>query len=293
MLAERSWARGRLLGFDTETTGVDVETDRVVSAALIEVTPGRDPVIRTWLIDPGVEIPEAAIAVHGISTERARQTGRRPAEALSEIYETLTRLWTPEVPLITFNGAYDLSIMDREGLRHLAAGLDITDRYMVDGLIIDREVDRYRKGSRKLDAVCRCYGVVLGAAAHHADADTLAAMRLAWKIAARYPAQVGNVALPELHANQRQWHRQWGARMAQWLREQAETLSSLWINGQLAQVRARLAKLDITDELTADLIAQVCKETRQRADEFAAAGVQWPLHPRPSTPTPRGQATVN
>jgi len=283
MLAESSWARGRLLGLDFETSGVDVEEDRIVSGALIDVVPGREPVTHTWLIDPGIEISEAATAVHGISTEQAREAGRRPAEVFPEIFEMVARLWTPEVPLITFNGSYDLSIMDREGLRHLGAGLDTTGRCMVDGLVIDREMDRYRKGGRKLGAMCQHYGVALGADAHHADADTLAAMRLAWKLAARYPDRVGNVALPRLHDCQQAWHRQWGARMAQWLDKQAAELSSLWLAGRLAEVRARLAKLDITEEPSVDLIAQTCKATRERAAEFALAGTQWPIHPRPST----------
>lgn len=283
MLEQSSWIRGRLIGLDYETTGVDVENDRAVSAALVLVDPGADPKVYTWLIDPGIEIPEAATAVHGITTARVREAGRPAREMLADIYETLNRLWTPDVPLITYNGSYDLSLMDREGRRHLGAGLDITQRYMVDGLVIDREVDRFRKGGRKLAAVCQCYGVPLGTEAHRADADTLAAMRLAWKLAARYPVQVGNVALPTLHARQQGWHQRWGARMASWLEGQATELTGLWLDGRLPEVRARLAKLEITEDPSADLIAQTCKETRARAAEFAAAGAQWPMHPHPST----------
>lgn len=283
MLAETSWARGPLLGLDFETSGVDIENDRIVSGALIEVIPGAEPVTHTWLIDPGVEIPEAATAVHGFSTKHVREHGRPPAEALGEILEKLGQRWTPEVPLITFNGSYDLSIMDREGLRHLGCGLGITDRWMVDGLIIDREVDRYRKGGRKLGVVCQHYGVALGADAHHADADTLAAMRLAYKIAARHPGRVGNVALPQLHADQQRWHAQWGNRMAQWLEGQAATLSTLWLDRKLSEVRARLTKMEIAEEPSDDVVAAACKRTRKRAEEFAAAARQWPMHPRLST----------
>jgi DNA polymerase-3 subunit epsilon len=282
MLMQSSWARGSLLGLDFETSGVDVENDRIVSGALIEVAPGVEPVTHTWLIDPGVEISEAATAVHGFSTKHVREHGQSPAGALGEILEKLERLWTSEVPLITFNGSYDLSIMDREGLRHLGEGLPLGQRWMIDGLVIDREVDRYRKGGRKLATVCQHYGVALGADAHHADADTLAAMRLAYKLAARYPGRVGNVALPDLHERQRHWHEQWCTRMARWLEGQAATLGGLWVDGRPAEVAARLAKLEITEEPSDELVGKVCAETRQRAAQFAASASQWPMHPRPA-----------
>ena len=77
------WHDGPLVGFDTETTGVDVATDRIVTAAVVtrDATGTR---ARTWLIDPGVPIPPAATAVHGITTEQARTEGRAPRAALDE-----------------------------------------------------------------------------------------------------------------------------------------------------------------------------------------------------------------
>ena len=88
--AAPSWVTGPLLGFDTETTGVDPLGDRLVTAAVVSCGPlgadgarGRD--VRTWLADPGVEIPEAAAAVHGITTERARAEGRPAAQVLEEV----------------------------------------------------------------------------------------------------------------------------------------------------------------------------------------------------------------
>ena len=53
-----TWHDGPMVGFDTETTGVDVGADRVVTAAVVR----RDATgnqVRSWLIDPGVAIPEA------------------------------------------------------------------------------------------------------------------------------------------------------------------------------------------------------------------------------------------
>ncbi len=95
-----TWPLGPLLGFDTETTGVDPSGDRLVTAALVwRAEPQADGVrpqsVTTWLADPGVEIPEAAAAVHGVTTERARAEGRPVTEALERSASTWWRRWRP------------------------------------------------------------------------------------------------------------------------------------------------------------------------------------------------------
>ena len=54
-----AWTQGPFLGFDTETTGVNTSTDRIVTAALI-TREGGVTTERTWLLNPGVEIPVEA-----------------------------------------------------------------------------------------------------------------------------------------------------------------------------------------------------------------------------------------
>lgn len=67
-----SWTNGPRVGFDTETTGVDVTTDRIVTAALVFREPGQEDKVMSWIINPGIEIPQGSIDVHGITNERAR-----------------------------------------------------------------------------------------------------------------------------------------------------------------------------------------------------------------------------
>ena len=51
---------GRLGVFDLETTGVDVDTSRIVSACIAVIDDDGEVVDRwDWLADPGIEIPEA------------------------------------------------------------------------------------------------------------------------------------------------------------------------------------------------------------------------------------------
>ena len=72
---------GRLGVFDLETTGVDVETSRIVSACVAILEADGTVVARwDWLADPIIEIPEGASAVHGITTDRAREDVLIPAE---------------------------------------------------------------------------------------------------------------------------------------------------------------------------------------------------------------------
>ena len=65
------WYEGPLAAFDTETTGVDVEGDRMVSAALVvQDGPGGRPRVTRWLINPGMPSP-------GGRDRRARPDRRR------------------------------------------------------------------------------------------------------------------------------------------------------------------------------------------------------------------------
>lgn len=48
---------GPMTALDFESTGVDIETARVVTACTAIVGGNQPPLVRRWLADPGVEIP--------------------------------------------------------------------------------------------------------------------------------------------------------------------------------------------------------------------------------------------
>ena len=84
--------------FDLETTGIDVATSRIVSAHVGLLNADGELVEqRSWLADPGVEIPAGAAAVHGITTERARAEGRPAAEVVGEILAALSDLFSRDI----------------------------------------------------------------------------------------------------------------------------------------------------------------------------------------------------
>jgi DNA polymerase-3 subunit epsilon len=214
------WHRGPLVGFDLETTGVDPTTARIVTASLVFLPPGR-PVTacRSWLVDPGVEIPDEAATIHGITTERARAEGVPAGAAVGEILTAVDRTWQAGVPMVVFNAPYDLTVIDAEAARYAHLPLSARPGWrravILDPLVMDRRVDRYRRGRRTLQAAAEHYGI--GAFdPHSSDADAAAACLVARAIAERF-GWVARVAPPALHAVQGLWYRQWAARFQEYL----------------------------------------------------------------------------
>ncbi|MFI2184087.1 3'-5' exonuclease [Streptomyces sioyaensis] len=220
-----SWHQELLVSFDLETTGTDVEHDRIVTAALIRLEgDGRAVEKLTWLLDPGVPIPEEAAAIHGISTTYVQEHGRPPADAIAEITEALAEALRADIPLVVMNARYDLSLLDRECRRHglptLTERLGHPPAPVIDPLVLDKHVDRYRKGKRALQALCGHYGVRLDGA-HEAGADAAAAAGVVRRIGEKYPA----VALPSpraLHALQEQAAAEQAASFQEYLRRSGD-----------------------------------------------------------------------
>jgi DNA polymerase III subunit epsilon len=192
--------------FDLETTGVDVETARIVTAHIGVIGATGEPVESwSWLADPGVEIPSGATAVHGITTERARTEGRPAQEVVAEVIDVLAQLLGRPLPLVVYNAAYDLSVLRHEARRHGLTPLE-APRPIIDPLVIDKAVDRYRRGKRTLEAAAVEYGVEL-TGAHDAAADAIAAGRVAQALARRHESALpGDIAA--LHGAQISWHEQ-------------------------------------------------------------------------------------
>lgn len=212
-----SWFTGRLAAFDIETTGTDTEHDRIVTAAVSVVGGGEGTLSTNWLVDPGVEIPAEATAVHRITTERARNEGLPADQAVFEITEHLAELINQRIPIVAFNARFDLTILDREARRYeqetlidLIGGSEAL--LVIDPYVLDKQFNRFRKGRRTLSDLCEVYGIPLNDA-HAADADALAAARLAWRLGNNLE-ELGAYDLEALHASQ-----------TVWAAEQAESLS--------------------------------------------------------------------
>jgi DNA polymerase-3 subunit epsilon len=204
------WYEGPLAAFGTETTGTDVERDRIVSAALVlEPGAGQPAEVVRWLVDPGVPVPVAARAVHGLSEEFLRLYGRPPGPVLDELARELTRTGGAGVPLVVTDAPFGLTLLDRELRRHRRTGLGsyATGRAwsVLDPRVLDRHLDRNRAGSRTLTDLCEHYAVPLPGT-HDAAADATASLALARAIGRRYAGRLGGLAVSELHARQAAWY---------------------------------------------------------------------------------------
>lgn len=209
------WAR-RIGVFDLETTGIDVRTDRIVTAhvGVLDET-GTVIEARSWLADPGVEIPSAAQAVHGISTAHARQHGRPAPHVVAEVAEALAALFAAGIPVVAYNAPYDFSLLRYEASRHGVPPIE-NPAPVIDPLVLDKAFDTYRRGKRTLSVVAEHYRVALDAA-HEAAADAVAAGRVALALCERY-GDLLPAAVNELHTNQ-----------IAWARSQAESLTEYFI----------------------------------------------------------------
>lgn len=240
-----AWHRGPKVAFDTETTGQDPDWARIVTATIVEISPDGATRAHQWLLNPGVDIPQGATDVHGVTTERAQADGVDPGQAIFEITGLLALNLYRGVPVIAYNGAYDLTVLDRECRRH---GVDtLTDRLahvapIVDPYVLDKAVDKYRPSkcdgnqrraprctcgaqSRQLADVCLHYGVRIDGA-HDATADALAAARVAFALAERYPELQVDVA--RLHTLQVTWRREQCESLEEYLRRTDPTAT---VNG--------------------------------------------------------------
>ncbi|WP_349827790.1 5'-3' exonuclease H3TH domain-containing protein [Brevibacterium litoralis] len=218
------WSTGPFYGFDLETTGVDTRTARIVSAALVPFGPvpaatggaRPDPMLRVplepreWLLDPGVPIPEAAIAVHGITNERVRAEGQDPATGVASILDALAAVAAEGGVIVGHNVVYDLTILQAESLRTGQTAPDGTPRTakevvgaVVDTFVLDKQVEKYRRGKRDLTTLTAVWGVALDDA-HDATADARAAALMALRIARAHP-EVGGLDARAVHAAQIDW----------------------------------------------------------------------------------------
>ncbi len=62
----------RFVSFDLETTGFIAGVDRIVEVGAVRFVNGQPEATFCTLVDPGVEMPEAATAVNGISSDMVR-----------------------------------------------------------------------------------------------------------------------------------------------------------------------------------------------------------------------------
>lgn len=203
-----TWKEQVFIGLDFETTSPDPKIALPVEIGLIIVSK-EGAILEDFsaIVNPGITIPEEAIAVHGITQERVEKEGIPCEKALETLRGVLLEFKT--APVVIYNVPYDWSIVYNQTVNRGISMLELINRPIcfIDPLVIDRSVDKYRKGSRKLNDVCKHYGVSLENA-HSAKDDAHATCLLTKAIIKEYPA-IGMVSLVELQNKQIKWYNEW------------------------------------------------------------------------------------
>ncbi|QPK94388.1 DNA polymerase III subunit epsilon [Actinomyces sp. zg-332] len=223
------------VGFDTETTGVNYYEDKIVTAALVfyDFSSKNAQRVHNWLADPGIEISPQASAVNGITTEYAREHGRPLNDVLLEIRDTLIAAIKDDIPIVIFNANFDLSIL-HNNLR--SAGLETIEDILgedvynvLDPLVIDRAVDKYRRGKRTLESMMNFYGVTQRDALHDAQVDTEVMLEVLDKIFDKHPV-LDTFSAEELHSWQKDAYKNWAEGYNSWLAKSGKpaNVSGVW-----------------------------------------------------------------
>ncbi|GAA1342090.1 3'-5' exonuclease [Arthrobacter roseus] len=214
MTIPTNWHELPRAAFDLETTGQDPLEARIVTASVVLVN-GRGDVLQhhEWLANPGIPIPDEAANIHGVNTATASASGAPADEVAGEICAILGGMFTADIPVMAFNACYDFTVLSRECGRHSQA--TITSMPVIDPYILDKQMDRYRRGKRTLTALSELYGVPHDNA-HTSAADVMATLGVASALAEKYPELHGDAT--ELHHKQTGWASQQAASFQEYLR---------------------------------------------------------------------------
>ena len=213
------WINEGFIAFDTETTGVDVDSARVVTAAAV-VFEGAVPLFtRSWLIKVDVDIPEITTAVHGITNEMSQRDGQEQGEALAEIRDFLA---DSGMPIVCFNSGFDIPLFNAN-LARLGLSLLPTDQVLCS-YVIDKQCNKYVKGKaqRRLKPTADRYGIELSEEDWHgAEADARVAGQIFLAELAAYP-ELSEFSVGELSSTINLWREQQDRDFQEWLARQPQ-----------------------------------------------------------------------
>jgi DNA polymerase-3 subunit epsilon len=205
--------------FDTETTGLILDQSRIVTAALhlVDVNGNVLEGGKDWLINPGVPIPKEASEVHKVYDADV-VNAQDAASGVKEIVDAIQGYFDQGIPVLAYNAPYDFTILHYEALRYDIEPVKFG--FVIDPLVIDKTIDKWRKGKRTLGAAAERYGVSL-ANAHKAADDAIAAGQVGLAMMRFYQA-LNDPKLPfpnsleELHELQAKWADENEKSYAQW-----------------------------------------------------------------------------
>ena len=170
-----------LVFFDLETTGTNINTDRIVEICYLKVYPNGNEESKTLRINPEMHIPEDASAIHGIYDADVADcpTFKDVAKKIASDIEGCD--------LAGFNSnRFDIPVLAEEFLR-AGVDIDLMKRKFVDVQVIYHKLER-----RTLSAAYKFYCDKDLEDAHTAEADTRATYEVLKAQLDHYPEELVN-----------------------------------------------------------------------------------------------------
>lgn len=161
--------------FDLETTGVDLVNDRIIQLSVIKIVDWKETERLTMLINPGVPIPAAATAVHGI-TDRDVLVEPKFFQVAEQIHEFFKGCDLAGYNILRF----DVPMLVQEFERCRIAWPEDGVRYL------DAQNIFFKMEPRTLEAAVKFYCNRDHVEAHSAEADALATLDVLKEQVSRY-----------------------------------------------------------------------------------------------------------
>ncbi|HEX7480078.1 MAG TPA: 3'-5' exonuclease [Polyangiales bacterium] len=187
------WAETRVAVIDFETTGLSSENDRILEIGVACFAGGELTLLKNWLVNPGVPIPEQSRAIHNIADEEIAG-----APSFAQVVHELRDVLRGHLP-VAYNAGFDRGFLHAELKRaesaaegeHALPPAFVPEVVWIDPLVWVRELYRDDK-SKKLTEVTARLGIALERA-HRAASDAEAAGRVLYALAERMPATYAEV----------------------------------------------------------------------------------------------------
>lgn len=201
-----NWIEGEFVSLDFETTGPDPLTARVVEVGLVRVDK-NDNVRHLFhsVVNPGVPIPLEASLIHGIIDEnvKGQMETKEMVESVRKIIYDNCRSGTP---LVIFNVPFDwkLLLVESERIGFKCPFIPL----FLDPLCLDKWLNKYRKGKRTLDRLCKAYNVEVDGKSHGAIVDAVSSVKVLNKMI-RLNNILSKCDLDELQIIQSNAHLEW------------------------------------------------------------------------------------
>lgn len=170
-----------LVFFDLETTGTNINSDRIVEICYLKVYPNGNEETKTMRINPEMHIPEQVSAVHGIYDKDV---------ADCPTFKDVARRIAADIEgcdLAGFNSnRFDIPVLAEEFLR---AGVDVD---LMKHKFVDVQVIYHKLEQRTLSAAYKFYCEKNLEDAHTAEADTRATYEVLKAQLDKYPDVLEN-----------------------------------------------------------------------------------------------------